>query len=143
MKRTLVLILSVVVAISMSACYSTHHGHGHRHKGGSKGMPPGQAKKNITENNQQRILPQDNRRKRNIKINIDLRDFSLLQKIWQSTKQGITKKSFQLINESSFLLFRMRYANGSLSAGGVEDEVGACELPNGSFGCEEPNGSWD
>jgi len=84
MKRTLVLILSVVVAISMSACYSTHHGHGHRHKGGSKGMPPGQAKKNIMENNQQKILLQDSRRKRN--INIDLRDFSLFQKIPQSTK---------------------------------------------------------
>lgn len=90
------------------------------------------------ENNPQKILLQDNRRKRN--INIDLRDFSLLQKIRQSTKQEITKKSFHLLIESSFLLFRMRYANGSLSAGGVE--VGVCELPNGSFGCEDPNGSW-
>ncbi|ULT28416.1 hypothetical protein KUH03_18765 [Sphingobacterium sp. E70] len=83
MKRTLVLILSVVVAISMSACYSTHHGHGHRHKGGSKGMPLVR-QKNIMENNQQKILLLDNKRKRN--INIDLRDFSLLQKIPQSTK---------------------------------------------------------
>jgi len=88
MKRTLVLILSVVLAISMSACYSSHHGH--RHGRGSKGMPPGQAKKNIMENNLQKILLQDNKRKRN--INIDLRDFSLLQEIPYSTKVNNKKE---------------------------------------------------
>ena len=64
MKRTLVLILSVVVAISMSACYSTHHGHGHRHKGGSKGMPPGQAKKYYGEQSAKDFAPGQQKKKK-------------------------------------------------------------------------------
>jgi len=42
------------------------------------------------ENNLQKILLQDNKRKRN--INIDLRDFSLLQEIPYSTKVNNKKE---------------------------------------------------
>jgi len=61
MKRTLVLIFSVVVAISMSACYSTHHRHGH--KGGPKGMPPGQAKKYYGEQSARDFAPGQQKKK--------------------------------------------------------------------------------
>lgn len=88
------------------------------------------------ESNLQEILLQGNKRK---SIDIDRR--GLLLKIQHLLKR-IHKKSVHLLNERSFYVFCLiYYANGSLSAGGVEGESGACELPNGSLGCEEPNGS--
>ncbi len=62
MKRTLIVILSVVMAISMSACYSTHHGH--RHGRGPKGMPPGQAKKYYGEQSAKDFAPGQQKKKK-------------------------------------------------------------------------------
>ena len=55
MKRALLLIFSAMVAISMTACYSSHHRHGHRH--GPKGMPPGHAKKYYGEKSAKEFAP--------------------------------------------------------------------------------------
>jgi len=60
MKRILVLGLSVVVAISMSACYSTHHSH---HGRGPKKMPPGQAKKYYGEQSARDFAPGQQKKK--------------------------------------------------------------------------------
>ncbi|MDR3011349.1 MAG: quinol oxidase subunit 4 [Sphingobacterium sp.] len=59
MKRILVLGLSIVVAISMSACYSTYHSHGQ----GSKKMPPGQAKKYYGEQSARDFAPGQQKKK--------------------------------------------------------------------------------
>ncbi|WP_416134098.1 quinol oxidase subunit 4 [Sphingobacterium sp. NGMCC 1.201703] len=63
MKRSLLLIFAAVMAISMSACYSTYHGHGHRHKHKSKGMPPGQAKKYYGEQSARDFAPGQQKKK--------------------------------------------------------------------------------
>ncbi len=61
MKRTLLLIFSVVIAISMSACYSTHHGHSHGR--GPKKMPSGQAKKYYGEQSARDFAPGQQKKK--------------------------------------------------------------------------------
>jgi hypothetical protein len=61
MKRTLLLVLSVVIAVSMSACYSTHHGHSHGR--GPKKMPPGQAKKYYGEQSARDFAPGQQKKK--------------------------------------------------------------------------------
>ncbi|WP_336834032.1 quinol oxidase subunit 4 [Sphingobacterium siyangense] len=58
MKRTLLLVLSVVIAVSMSACYSTHH-----HGRGPKKMPPGQAKKYYGEQSARDFAPGQQKKK--------------------------------------------------------------------------------
>lgn len=50
------------MAISMSACYSTHHGH--RHGRGPKGMPPGQAKKYYGEQSAKDFAPGQQKKKK-------------------------------------------------------------------------------
>lgn len=59
MKRILILGLPVVIAISMSACYSTYHNHGH----GAKKMPPGQAKKYYGEQSARDFAPGQQKKK--------------------------------------------------------------------------------
>jgi hypothetical protein len=59
MKRTLVFVLSVVIAVSLSACYSTHHSHGR----GPKKMPPGQAKKYYGEQSARDFAPGQQKKK--------------------------------------------------------------------------------
>jgi len=61
MKHTLLLVLSVVIAVSMSACYSTHHGHSHGR--GPKKMPPGQAKKYYGEQSARDFAPGQQKKK--------------------------------------------------------------------------------
>lgn len=61
MKRILVLGLSVVVALSMSACYSTYHHHNHGR--GPKNMPPGQAKKYYGEQSARDFAPGQQKKK--------------------------------------------------------------------------------
>ncbi|WP_333866770.1 quinol oxidase subunit 4 [Sphingobacterium sp.] len=61
MKRILVFGLSIVVAISMSACYSTYHHHSHGR--GPKKMPPGQAKKYYGEQSARDFAPGQQKKK--------------------------------------------------------------------------------
>ncbi|WP_293886931.1 MULTISPECIES: quinol oxidase subunit 4 [unclassified Sphingobacterium] len=61
MKGTLALVLSAVIMISMSACYSTHHSHGHGR--GPKKMPPGQAKKYYGERSAREFAPGQQKKK--------------------------------------------------------------------------------
>lgn len=63
MKRTLALVLSAVMMISMSACYTTHHSHGHGHGRGPKRMPPGQAKKYYGERSAREFAPGQQKKK--------------------------------------------------------------------------------